>query len=212
MPQTILYLIRHGETDANVAGVWQGSTDSPLNARGVAQAQALARRLVADALPITVIYTSPLQRAYQTASILAQTLGDVPVIPEPDLAEFHLGEWEGLSYEQLRDEKQLWRRMGEDPDFAPPGGESARAFATRLLANIQTMAARHAGESVAVVGHGGAMATVLSLLIDRDGSRWQDYLAQNASLSKLVFDPEPRLVFFSDVTHLQDVGKLDEWQ
>ena len=211
MPTT-LYLIRHGETDANVAGVWQGSTDSPLNARGEAQARALARRLADEALPITAIYTSPLQRARQTAENIARALGDVPVIPDPGLAEFHLGEWEGLSYEQLRDEKRLWARMAEDPDFAPPGGESPRAFAIRLLNSIQTIAQKHAGESVAVVGHGGAMATVLSLLIDQDGGRWREYLMHNASLTELVFDPEPRLVTFSDIAHLKDVGNLDKWQ
>ena len=211
MPTT-LYLIRHGETDANVAGVWQGSTDSPLNARGEAQARALARRLADEALPIIAIYTSPLQRARQTAAIIARALGDVPVISDPGLAEFHLGEWEGLSYEQLRDEKRLWARMAEDPDFAPPGGESPRAFAMRLLNSIQTIAQKHAGESVAVVGHGGAMATVLSLLIDQDGGRWREYLMLNASLTELVFDPEPRLVMFSDIAHLKDVGNLDKWR
>ncbi|HEY80008.1 MAG TPA: histidine phosphatase family protein [Anaerolineae bacterium] len=212
MSQTILYLIRHGETDANVAGVWQGSTDSPLNARGEAQARALARHLADERLPIAAIYTSPLQRARQTATIIARALGDVPVIVDSGLAEFHLGEWEGLTYEQLREEKQLWKRMGEDPDFAPPGGESARDFAMRLLHSIQTIVQTHAGESVGVVGHGGAMATALALLLDGDGSRWRDYLMHNASLSKLLFDPEPRLLFFSDVSHLKGVGNLEKWR
>jgi len=211
MPTT-LYLIRHGETDANVAGVWQGSTDSPLNPRGIAQARALARRMAEARLPIAAIYTSPLQRARQTAEIISRALGDVPVIPDPGLEEFHLGAWEGLTYEQLRDEKQLWRRMAEDPDFAPPGGESSRAFAMRLINSIYTIAERHVGEAVAVVGHGGAMATALALLLHRDGSRWRDYRMHNASLSKLVFDPEPRLIFFSDVSHLEDVGNLNQWR
>ncbi len=212
MMKTTLYLIRHGETDANVAGMWQGSTDSPLNARGVAQARALARRLVAEKLPIAVIYSSPLQRAQQTASILAQALGHVPIILDPGLAEFHLGEWEGLSYETLRNEKQLWKKMAEDPDFAPPGGESARAFAMRLLNSIQNIVEKHAHEQVAVVGHGGAMATLLSMLIDQDGSRWRDYLMHNASLTKLEFDPTPKLIFFSDIAHLDEVGNLGEWR
>ncbi|HHB89841.1 MAG TPA: histidine phosphatase family protein [Anaerolineae bacterium] len=209
---TTLYLIRHGETDANVAGEWQGSTDSPLNARGVVQAQALAQRLAVEQFPIAIIYTSPLQRARQTADIIAQALGNIPIIPDPNLAEFHLGKWEGLSYKQLRDEKQLWKRMREDPDFSPPGGESPRAFAMRLLNSIQTIIQKHPGEHVAVVGHGGAMATLLALLINRDGSRWSDYLMPNASLTQLVFDPEPRLISFADITHLEDVGNLKTWR
>ena len=209
---TTLYLIRHGETDANVAGVWQGSTDSPLNERGRAQAQALARRIAREGLPITVIYSSPLQRARQTAEMVARALGDVPIILDPGLAEYHLGEWEGLTYEQLKTEKRLWDRMAEDPDFTPPGGESPRQFAMRLLNSFQTITRKHAGETTAVVGHGGALATALSMLLDQDGSTWRQYQMLNASLSKLMFDPAPRLEFFSDVSHLKAIGNLGEWQ
>ncbi len=209
---TILYLIRHGETDANVAGVWQGSTDSPLNQRGLAQARALARRIAREQLPLSVIYSSPLRRARQTAESVAQALGDVPIILDPGLAEYHLGEWEGLSYQQLKEEKHLWDRMAADPDFTPPGGESPRHFALRLLNSFQTITQKHAGETVAVVGHGGALATALSMLLDKSGAAWRQYQMLNASLSKLVFDPEPRLAFFSDVSHLQHIGNLGEWQ
>ena len=209
---TTLYLIRHGETDANVAGVWQGSTDSPLNARGQAQARALARRIAHEQLPISIIYSSPLQRARLTAEQVALALGDVPVVLDPGLAEYHLGEWEGLTYEQLKDEKRLWERMADDPDFTPPGGESPRQFALRLLNSFQTIIQKHGGETVAVVGHGGALATALSMLIDHSGDTWRQYQMLNASLSKLVFDPDPKLEFFSDVSHLESIGNLGEWQ
>lgn len=211
MPTT-LYLMRHGETDANVAGVWQGSTDSPLNQRGLAQARALAQRIAREQLPISIIYSSPLRRARQTADAVSLALSDVPVILDPGLAEYHLGDWEGLTYEQLKDEKRLWARMAEDPDFTPPGGESPRQFAMRLLHSFQTITQKHAGETVAVVGHGGALATALSMLIDHSGDTWRQYQMLNASLSKLVFDPAPHLEFFSDTSHLQDIGNLGEWQ
>jgi len=209
---TTLYLIRHGENDANVAGVWQGSTDSPLNARGQAQARALARRIAHEQLPISIIYSSPVQRARLTAEQVALALGDVPVVLDPGLAEYHLGEWEGLTYEQLKDEKRLWERMADDPDFTPPGGESPRQFALRLLNSFQTIIQKHGGETVAVVGHGGALATALSMLIDHSGDTWRQYQMLNASLSKLVFDPDPKLEFFSDVSHLESIGNLGEWQ
>ncbi len=210
--ETTIYLIRHGETDANVAGVWQGATDSPLNERGQAQARALAARIAREQLPITTIYSSPLRRARETARRVAEALGGVPLVTDPGLAEYHLGEWEGLSYEQLKDEKRLWELMAENPDFTPPGGESPRQFAMRLLNSFQTILQQHAGETVAVVGHGGALATVLSMLLDPGKDTWRQYQMLNASLSKLVFDPQPRLVFFSDVSHLQDIGNLGEWQ
>ena len=211
MPTT-LYLVRHGETDANVSGIWQGSTDSPLNERGLAQARALARRVAREQLPISVIYSSPLRRARQTAEMVAEALDDLPIILDPGLAEYHLGEWEGLSYQQLKDDKRLWARMAEDPDFIPPGGESARQFATRLLASFQTIIHQNAGETVMVVGHGGALATALSMLLHQDGSHWRQYQMLNASLSKLMFDPAPRLEFFSDVSHLEEIGNLGKWQ
>jgi len=210
--QTTIYLIRHGETDANVAGIWQGSTDSPLNDRGQAQALALARRIAREQLPITVIYSSPLRRAHQTAEMVAEALGGVPIVLDAGLAEYHLGEWEGLSYEQLKDEKRLWELMATDPDFTPPGGESPRQFAMRLLNSFQTIIHKHPGDTVAVVGHGGALATVLSMLLDQSGDTWRQYQMLNASLSKLVFDPDPRLEFFSDVSHLEAIGNLGEWQ
>jgi len=210
--QTTIYLIRHGETDANVAGIWQGSTDSPLNERGLMQARALARRIAREQLPITVIYSSPLRRAHQTAEMVAEALGGVPIVLDAGLAEYHLGEWEGLSYEQLKDEKRLWELMAEDPDFTPPGGESPRQFAMRLINSFQTIIQKHAGETVAVVGHGGALATMLSMLLDQNGDNWRAYQMLNASLSKLVFDPDPRLEFFSDVSHLEAIGNLGEWQ
>ena len=209
---TILYLIRHGETNANAAGVWQGSTDSPLNERGMAQARALAHRMAREQIPIHVIYSSPLRRARQTAEFIAEALGGVDIVNDPNLAEFHLGEWEGLTYEQLKDEKRLWELMAADPDFAPPGGESPRTFALRLLHSFQTIAQAHAGETVAVVGHGGAIATALSLILDQSGDTWRQYQVLNASLSKLVLDPDPRLAFLSDVSHLKEIGNLGEWQ
>ena len=209
---TTLYLIRHGETDANVEGVWQGSTDSPLNERGLAQARALARRLAQEQLPISVIYSSPLRRARQTAEIIAETLDDIPIIFDPGLAEYHLGDWEGLTYEQLQKEKRLWDRIAEDSDFSPPQGESPRQFAMRLLNSFQTIVQDNQGKTVAVVGHGGALATALSLILDQDGSAWRRYQKLNASLSKLVYNPAPRLVFLSDISHLEEIGNLGEWQ
>ena len=209
---TTLYLVRHGETDANVSGIWQGSTDSPLNERGLAQARALARRVAREQLPISVIYSSPLRRARQTAEMVAKALGDLPIILDSGLAEYHLGEWEGLSYQQLKDDKRLWARMAENPDFIPPGGESARQFATRLLTSFQTIIRQNAGERVMVVGHGGALATAISMLLHQDGLHWRQYQMLNASLSKLVFDPAPRLESFSDVSHLEKIGNLGKWQ
>ncbi len=203
---TRLLVVRHGETDANAAGTWQGATDHPLNDRGRAQARALALRLAEEYPDIRAIYTSPLQRARQTAEIIAETLGPVPIIEEPDLREYHLGEWEGLTYEELRYEKRLWERMRADAHWAPPGGESAYHFALRVLNAFQRIAQRHPGETILVVGHGGAIATALALLLERDGSKWDAYQMVNCALTELLFSPQPRLIRFNETQHLAKTG------
>ncbi len=209
---TTLHLIRHGETDANVQGIWNGSTDSPLNARGLAQAQAIAQRLPHEAPSFAAIYSSPLQRATQTAAVIAEALNLHPVHAMPALAEFHLGAWEGLSYEELRYEKRLWERMKEDPYFAPPGGESAVQFALRLTGALQKLVATHPGQDVIVVSHGGALATALAMLLEHDGNNWRAYQMANCAYSRLVFTPQPQLQIFNASEHLQDTGMLGPWR
>lgn len=209
---TTLLLVRHGETDANASGTWQGSTDSPLNQRGRAQAEALARRLASENHAIAAVYSSPLSRAQQTAEIIASQIGSPVVNLEADLQEFNLGDWEGLTYDELRFEKRLWDRMRDDPTFTPPGGESAWDFGTRLLYSIRKIASDHPGETVIVVSHGGAIATALALIVSGDGQKWPDYQMLNCALSELVFDPDPSLKRLNVREHLQGVGALTEWQ
>lgn len=202
-PPTHLLLVRHGETTANVSGTWQGASDSPLTERGRRQAERLAARLAADGRAIATIYASPLGRALSTARILAAALGNPPIVPEPGLAEFNMGEWEGLTYQQLAYEKRLWERMAADPHFAPPGGESAVGFAMRLLETFGAIRRRHPGQTVLVVSHGGALATALSLLLYGDGSRWSAFQLANGSLTELEWAGErPQLLRLNDTSHL----------
>lgn len=210
-PATLL-LIRHGETAANVSGIWQGATDSPLNERGRMQAQAIAEKLAADATEVAAIYSSPLSRAFDTAQIIAGRLGMATVERNPSLAEFNLGEWEGLSYEVLRHEKRLWARMAADPTFSPPGGESAIQFAVRLVTAFKTTAAQHSGQTVILVSHGGAIATALAMLLLGEGNCWSEYQMANCALTELVFAPEAQLVRFNEKAHLHAIGALDEWE
>lgn len=209
-PTTLLF-IRHGETDANVNGQLEGATDKPLNATGQAQAQALAARLLSTQQPIQAIYSSSLTRARQTAAALAQALGELPVQVDPDLSEFHLGEWDGLTLDELRNEKQMWARMARDPHFAPPGGESAMQFGLRLLNAARTILARHPGQTVAVFSHGGALATLLALLLENQGNRWPNYPMDNCGISEVVFEPAPRLVRMNDVSHLKDAPTVGDF-
>ena len=201
--RTLVTLIRHGETSANVDGIWHGSLDTALTERGRSQAERVAAHLVKTRADATALYASPLARARDTASPIARRLRLAPRY-EDDLREYHLGDWEGMTYAELVREHRIFERMKSEPDWQPGGGESARQVAERLAARIAAIAAQHVGERVIVVTHGGALALALGLLIDREVSAWRRVM-QNCAVSDLMFDPEPSLVCFNEVTHLEDL-------
>jgi broad specificity phosphatase PhoE len=201
--RTRLTLIRHGETSANLDGVWHGSTDTPLTERGRRQADRVASFLASRHSDATALYSSPLQRARDTAGAIARALGLVPVI-DRGLAEYDLGSWEGLSYTDLHQQHRLWDRMKEDPDFAPHGGESPRQVTERFTASLRRIAETHPGQRAIVVAHGGALSMGLAALIDGDYTQWKRVM-QNCAVSELVLEPEPALLCFNLVEHLDGV-------
>ncbi len=152
MAKTRLILIRHGETDWNVEGRYQGQADPPLNARGREQARKLARELAE--VGIDVIYSSPLRRAWETAEIIARALG-VPLHPEPRLMEIHQGHWQGrLRSEIAAKYPELFQRWLTEPwEVSPPGGEHLREVQRRVYAAVDEILQRHPGQTVALVTH-----------------------------------------------------------
>jgi broad specificity phosphatase PhoE len=149
---TRLVLIRHGETDWNVEGRYQGQADPPLNARGLEQAGSLAEKLLP--LKLEILYTSPLQRAAQTAQLIARRLG-IPVYIEPRLVEIHQGDWQT----RLRAEIQslypdLFRQWETEPwGVSPPNGETLYEVQARVEAAVHDMIVRHPGASMGLVAH-----------------------------------------------------------
>jgi broad specificity phosphatase PhoE len=164
-----VYLIRHGETDWNRNGRWQGQTDVPLNAAGLAQAEILARRLAARRFDS--LYSSDLQRAAQTAEIVGRAIG-LRAALTPALREIDLGRWSGhtrMEIAQLFPED--WRRLETDEDIARGGGETFAAFQGRLTAWLDGAARREAGRSLCAVTHGGCIRAVL---LHACGLGWAD--------------------------------------
>ena len=201
--RAILTLVRHGETSANLEGVWHGSTDAPLTERGVAQAGRVAGWLRRECSDAAALYTSPLLRARDTARAIAASTGLEPRI-DVALAEYHLGAWEGKTYRELHETHRLWDEMRRDPDFAPHGGESRRQVTDRVIGALQRIGASHAGERVIVVAHGGALALALAALLEGDAARWGRVMA-NCAVSELVLDPAPALLSFNRTEHLDGV-------
>jgi broad specificity phosphatase PhoE len=142
---TTILLARHGETEWNRIGRYQGWADPTLNDTGREQARALAEQL--RSTPIDAVYSSDLRRARETAEILAEPHA-VPVVVEPGLREVNVGEWSGLTRAEVE------RRF---PDGERPGGETREQHAARVLAAAEGIARAHPGERVLLVSHGGTM-------------------------------------------------------
>jgi len=200
-PRTILTLVRHGETPANLDGVWHGSTDSPLTPRGEAQAAAVAGHVAAAFSDAVALYSSHLQRAHRTAHAIGSRL-ELDVRVDPGLGEYHLGEWEGKTYASLFGDYKLWQHMKEDPDYAPHGGESPRQVAERFCGALHRIAELHPAERVVVVAHGGALSIGLGHLIDGDYREWRKVM-DNCAVSELVLEPAPDLLSFNHTDHLE---------
>jgi probable phosphoglycerate mutase len=157
---TILYLVRHAETDANHEGRVQGHLDVPLNADGRHQAAALHDRL--RLVPFDAAYSSDLRRARQTTeAVLAGR--DLPLIPRADLRERFFARWEGLLTDEVAErEPENWKAWLAAPrETAPHGGESEVALERRITGALTAIVAAHPDDVVLVVSHGGAIRAAL---------------------------------------------------
>jgi probable phosphoglycerate mutase len=156
----ILFLFRHGETDWNREGRLQGHIDTPLNATGLAQAQALAESLRAHRLD--AVLSSDLSRARTTAQIVAEALA-VPLFIETGLREVDVGAAEGLLWAEAktRFSEGLTERWYSDGDVAFPGGETGIATRIRGLAALRRFTAAHPYRRIGVSTHGAIVRQLM---------------------------------------------------
>src|SRR5689334_11122571 len=137
---TTILLIRHGETDANGKLLAGWTPGWHLNARGRQQAERLAE-LLAKA-PLEAVYTSPLERAIETAEPIARSRGLAPLVLD-DLGEMRVGEWEGKTFAEL-DGREEWQRFNRQrSSVRPPGGESMMETQLRMLGQLECLTGRH---------------------------------------------------------------------
>lgn len=162
----MIYLLRHGETVWNRADRRQGRLDSPLTLRGIAQARAVAG-LLGDLLGDAVLpmHASPLGRAWQTATIVAETLAyDSDRIATDDrLAEVAYGRWEAMTPAEIsRSDPDHWaKRQNDRWSIAPPGGESYVDLQNRLS---DWLGEQDLTRDIVVVGHGALNRALVGLL------------------------------------------------
>lgn len=211
MDATRIIAIRHGETAWNVDTRIQGHLDIPLNATGRWQAQRAAQALADE--PITAIYASDLLRAYETAQAVANALG-VDIAKAPGLRERDFGAFQGHTFAEIeatQPELALrWRKR--DPDFSPPqGGESLNRFRDRVLACVDQLAARHPGELIALVAHGGVMDVLYRAATGQGLQAPRTWDLGNAAINRLLWTPQGlNLVGWADTQHLEADTALDE--
>ncbi|HEU5097899.1 MAG TPA: histidine phosphatase family protein [Roseiflexaceae bacterium] len=188
MPTTF-YLIRHGETDWNLHGRWQGHTDIPLNEDGRTQARRLATRLRAERAYFDAIYSSDLQRAWETAVTVGAALDLVPR-PLPALREIDVGSWGGLTGAEVQaQDSETYARFRSGEDVARGGGERFLDLYTRVVAVVDQLADQHQGGTLALFTHGGAVrALLMHAARDKVGLDLRHTHIGNTSICVLVGD------------------------
>jgi Fructose-2,6-bisphosphatase len=212
-PQNVtrLVLIRHGRTAANQQGRMVGVADVPLDDEGRRQAQLLARKVLGWYKP-QILYASPLQRAKQTAEIIAAPAG-LPVVIERDLTEYDFGELSDLTWAELAlQNPQLFAKLSawlsaERPADMPRPAIRGAETLTSLEARIRRFAAmvvtHHRGGVVAAVAHGALIRAMLTLWAGGSlAARWA-FRTDNASVSVVDFlQGVPQIRLFNDSCHL----------
>lgn len=205
---TRLCIVRHGETAWNAEHRVQGQLDVPLNAVGLAQAQAAAKLLARE--KFDAVYSSDLSRARQTA-LPAAALLSLPVLADPALRERHYGIFERLTYAEVKKTypEDYARFAAREPDYAFRTGESLRDFCARSIAVISTLASRNEGRSILVFTHGGVLDMLYRHIAGLPLGAERDFGIPNAGLNRVELTPAGwQIHAWADTAHLE--GALDD--
>ncbi len=200
---TKIYLIRHAEAEGNLYRRIQGHWDGSITALGLQQIDALAQRFRHE--HIDALYCSNLSRARVTAEAITR-YHDVPAVATPRLAEICMGVWEGRAWGNVEHEfPEQMRYFNTDPEkWSVPGGEPIREVQKRMTRAIQDLAARHDGQTVAVVSHGMAIRAYLCTVLGIPNSEMSTLpYGDNTSVSLLLVDGDNTTVeYYNDNRHL----------
>ncbi len=205
MKPTTIYLIRHGQTDENKNEIIQGWLNSTLNEHGRRQARAMAERF--RTVRLDYIYTSPLDRAHETARILASVC-QATLAAEDLLKEINMGALTGLRGREV-DEMRSHDFPHLGPQyFSPPGGETTEELYERGKLVLHTVLARMRHKQVALVSHGGTISALVTAALRMPPHARHGMGVHNTSISKLTHvDGHWRLKLFNDHAHLAMIGE-----
>jgi broad specificity phosphatase PhoE len=183
---TDFWLVRHGQTDWNLTGRWQGqSSDAPsLNETGRQQALVLLDQL--KHMQFSAIYSSDLLRSRQTAELIANRL-HLGITLESRLREMNLGAWEGMLSDEIKSQypQEMAERACNPLHARAPGGESAMQVAKRVMAAVGEIGMRHCDKSVLIIAHGISLAIVTCLARGIPLNKLYEYVPDNATLNRV---------------------------
>lgn len=201
---TTLFFVRHGETEWNRIGRWQGHADIPLTEEGKQQAATLAERFVTEGEQFDHIYASDLGRALETAQIIAAAL-HMPVHPLIELREMHLGGWSGLTSDEIRSRYASdWDAFERGVDFRRgEHGESLADIRARVTAVIERLVGEHPGQRLLVVTHGGTIRAAMHYVQQRTGEVKEIFIGNTSVTEITVQDGQYTIVRANDRAHLE---------
>lgn len=211
-----LYVIRHGETDANKEGRFQGWTDNPLNEFGIKLAEITGRNM--KGIHFDGCYCSPLIRARQTAEIILRESGNeqTPVYFEDRIKEINMGTWEGKQFRNQQGDVSMEdaRRFFHTP-FAFPGfpeGENARDVCRRTQEFLKELIAGNRDGNYLISLHGFAMRAMLNYLYEDPSDFWQQHVPLNCEVNILeAADGQARFLEKNKV-YYDDVYRIDRYK
>ena len=207
---TIMYAVRHGETEWNRAGKMQGWHDSPLTDLGLLQAKATAEGMAGRG--VEIIYTSDLKRAIDTANIIAEKIG-VEVITDPRLRERNMGDMEGLTHEMYGQiaPHLLKKYLMFEPEWSIPGGESLVQRTERCVYAAKDICQNHPGQTILIVGHGGVLSSFFHYAVGLGLERPRCFSLFNACISRFTVNEDNWILdTWGDIAHMKDIEVLDD--
>lgn len=200
---TRIILVRHGETDWNVAKRYQGHSDIVLNQTGIRQAQFVAARLAPES--IQAIYSSDLKRAVETAQYIANK-HELPVKVHNGFREINFGRWEGATYKQIMaDQPELLTAIYRgDNEVCMPEGESFQLVQKRAINVLYECLGKHTGQTIVIVAHGGTLATILCRELGKSLSELWSIQQNYTALSVIEYDHhgKGKVTILNDHEHL----------
>jgi broad specificity phosphatase PhoE len=203
-------LVRHGETVGNLEQIAHGQSESPLNERGILQAELTARMLCDWERAYDRVVTSPLSRANDTGQHIAREL-ELPIEIHDGLIEGFLGDWECVTYQEL-DDFGFGKRSVRDDDFNGHNGESPNQLGRRMALAVGEIRAKYPDQNLILVSHGAAIAHLIARLLETKPAFGHQYIMHNSAVTELAFrrgSGKPELATLNFHDHLPDDMKID---